>query len=104
MTIRQFDVFRNATRTRIEQPFLVSIQHKDLDHLTTRLVAPLATQQLVRAASRLNPMFKIGGQTLYLLPQNLAAHPVRLLRAAVDSLEQDRDRIIAAIDLMITGV
>ena len=104
MTIRQFDVFANPTRTRAELPFLICIQHKDLDHLLTRLVAPLATQHVVRTASRLNPMLKIGRQALFLVPQNLSPIAIRFLREAVCNLEQDRDRIIGAIDMLMTGV
>ena len=103
--IHQFDVFQNPLiALRGEQPFVVCVQHRDFDHIATRLVAPLATQQLVPRASRLNPMFKLRGRMLYLLPQNLAAFSVRRLRDAVDNLEQERDRIIAAIDLVMTGV
>jgi toxin CcdB len=104
MTIRQFDVFANPTRTRAEQPFLICVQHKDLDHLPTRLVAPLATQQVVRTASRLNPMLTVGGKEVFLVPQNLSPIALRFLREPAGSLEQDRDRIIAAVDMLMTGV
>lgn len=103
--IRQFDVFQNPIASaRGEQPFVVCIQHRNLDYLSTRLIAPLANAKIVREQSRLNPAVEVRGKTLYLLPQNLLALPARLFREAVVNLEPDRDRIIAALDLVLTGV
>lgn len=103
--IHQFDVFQNPIiAARTEQPFIVCIQHRDLDYLATRMAAPLATQRVIQVASRLNPMLEVGGRTLYFLPQNLFAVPVRMLRKAIDNLERERDRIVAALDLVFTGV
>ena len=103
--IRQFDVFQNPiTTARGEQPFVVCVQHRNLDFLGTRLIAPLASAKIVREQSRLHPAVKVLGKTVYLLPHNLLALPTRLFREAVENLETDRDRIIAAIDLVLTGV
>jgi len=103
--IRQFDVFRNPiVAARGEQPYVVSIQHRDLDHLRTRLTAPLASERIIRAATRLHPEFRIEGRGVYLLPQNLLALPLPLLRRALANLEAERDRIVAAIDMTVIGV
>lgn len=68
------------------------------------MIAPLANAKIVREQSRLNPAVEVCGKTVYLLPQNLLALPVRLFREAVENLEPDRDRIVAALDLVLTGV
>jgi len=104
-TIRQFDVFRNPiAAARGEQPFVVCVQHRNLDYLGTRLIAPLASAKIVREQSRLHPAVEVLRKTVYLLPQNLLALPVRLFRDSVENLEPDRERIIAALDLVLTGV
>jgi len=103
--IRQFDVVRNPlAAARTDRPFLVCIQHHHLYHLATRLMAPLATERVVREQSRLNPALVVAGRTFFLLPQDLQALPIRLLGSAVTSIESERGRIVAALDLVFTGI
>ena len=103
--IRQFDVFRNPLRAGREQrPYVLAIQHVFFDNLPTRVVVPLTTSAAIKVMPRLNPAFKISGQILHLSPTEPFALAVRYLRAPVANLQADRDRIIAALDLVFTGI
>lgn len=103
--IHQFDVFPNPVRATVAtRPFLVSVQHKFFDHSDTRVLAPLIVQGAIQPLSRLNPAFEINTRCLYLLPTDLVTLSVRFLGDPVTNLESDRDRIIAALDMVFTGI
>lgn len=103
--IRQFDVFRNPLRAeRAAKPYVVSVQHRRLDDLNTRVVAPLVTGSPGRDESRLYPAITVGSKTFHLDPAELIALPTRLLGNPVSNLESLRDKIIAALDIVLTGV
>ena len=102
---RQFDVYRNPLRSGRElRPFVLAIQRQFWDPLPTCVVMPLVVKAALDFQPRLNPAFKIEGQTLYLSPTEPLTLPTRLLRGPVANLEQERYRIVAALDLVFTGV
>jgi len=102
--IRQFDVIANPLRSnRADIPFLLCVQHYLLDYLTTRLVAPLRRGQ-PHLPNRLCPALNVLGNTVFLDPADLYAAPNARLSDPISNLESDRDRIIAALDLVFTGV
>jgi hypothetical protein len=104
MTIRQFDVVPNPVKfSREHQPFLICVQHHSLDFLKTRLVAPLIAGRPPEK-SRLNPSWVIMGRHIFLDPTGVAAVNLRLLAEPVANLESDYHEIIAALDLVFTGV
>ncbi len=103
----QFDVFRNnnpSTRTRV--PYLLDVQTNLLESLATRVVVPLCKPELLKGklAERLNPLFAVERHKLAMLTQELAAIPVKALGEKVASLCAERQAIIAALDLLITGI
>lgn len=104
--IRQHDVFRNPLRAaRDAKPFVVNVQHHLIDRLGTRIVAPLVPWRAVADQPRLYPAIRLVGQCiLYFDPTDLMTVPLRLLRDPVANLEADRDRIVAALDLVFTGI
>jgi len=51
----------------------------------------------------LNPVFDIDGVPHVMRPQAIASIPARELRRPVISLEQPRDRITRALDVMFLG-
>ncbi len=105
MMIRQFDVVANPIADgRALRPYLICIQHNHLSHFDGRVLAPLAVKEIARAESRLNPRLLVRGVPLYLIPNDLLTLPVRLLKAPIANLEADRDRVIAALDLVFTGI
>ncbi len=54
--------------------------------------------------ARLNPRFTIEGKTVYLDPTDLVTLTVARLGECIANLEPQRDRIIAALDLVFTGI
>jgi len=105
MVMKQFDVFRNPSGSARTAPFLLLIQSDLLDDFPTRMVAPLVRPaSLSLPATRLNPTFKVEGEPLVMLTQQLGAVPKRSLKARVASLERHRTEIIGAIDFLLGGV
>lgn len=102
----QFDVYLNpnaATRKAI--PYLLDVQADLLDTLATRVVAPLVLEEEMGLAARhLNPQFKIKGVAVVMSTAELAGVPTRSLGDKVTTLKSKRDEIIAALDLLFTGI
>jgi len=103
----QFDVYRNAnpaTRTRI--PYLLDVQSDLLDPLATRVVVPLCKPEVLsgKPAERLNPAFEVEGRKVLMLTPELAGVAGKTLGERVGSLARERQAIIAALDLVFTGI
>jgi toxin CcdB len=102
----QFDVYLNpnaATRKAI--PYLLDVQADLLDTLATRVVAPLVlAEEMGLAAKHLNPQFKVKGTAVVMSTAELAGVSNRSLGDKVVSLKNKRDEIIAALDLIFTGI
>jgi toxin CcdB len=102
----QFDVYLNpnaATRKAI--PYLLDVQADLLDTLATRVVAPLVlAEEMGLAAKHLNPQFKVKGTAVVMSTAELAGVSNRSLGDKVVSLKNKRDEIIAALDLLFTGI
>ena len=103
----QFDVYRNlnpAGRARI--PYLLDVQSDLLDRLATRVVVPLCKPQLLKdkLADRLNPVFEIEGRKVAMLTPELAGVPLKVLGEPIDNLAKHRNTIVAAIDLVVSGI
>lgn len=103
--IRQFDVVRNPLVIgRTDRPYLTCIQHLLYEHMTTRVMAALVTPDAIKPVPRLNPEFQILDLRLYLMPMDITTIPLRRLGPPLANLEADRERIIAALDLVVTGI
>ena len=103
----QFDLYRNpnpTTRARI--PYLLDVQSDLLDSLATRVVVPLCKPVVLKGklAERLNPAFEVDGRKLCMLTPELAGLPVKAMGAPIGNLTGERAAIIAALDLLITGI
>ncbi len=104
----QFSVHRNrnaATRGRF--PLLLDVQTDMLDGLGTRVVVPLApaTAMARRAAmATLNPVLTVEDKDYVLVTAQLAGIPTRELGPPVADLSSQRASIIAALDLLFTGI
>jgi toxin CcdB len=100
----QFDVYRNPRRGAF--PLLLDVQADLLDRLATRVVVPLMTTKRygTRPITRLNPTAKIGTAEYVLVFHELAAIPATMLRKPMASLAARRAEIVAAIDLLFTGI
>ena len=101
------DVYRNPDRKSATIiPFILDIQSNLLGALPTCVVVPLARPETVETLPilRLNPKVSVDKTRLIALTQELATVPRRLLKKPVTNLSPQRDEILAALDLLITGL
>ncbi|MCY1268765.1 Toxin CcdB [compost metagenome] len=101
----QFNLYRNSNpRSREDIPLLLDVQSELLDSLKTRMVIPLSRSQSLQGISRLTPRATFEGTDYLLLTPQMAGIALRDLGEPVGSLAHLRGEIIAAIDLLITGI
>jgi len=102
----QFDVYLNPnSSTRQAIPYLLDVQADLLDSLTTRVVVPLLRAEIMGlSASKLNPKFTINNTVVVMSSAELAGVSIRTLGEKVASLKVQRNEIIAALDLLFTGI
>lgn len=100
----QFDLHRN--RKGGDYPLLLDVQADLLERLATRVVVPLMTVKRhgARPITRLNPVVRVRGNEYVLVFQELAAIPASALGDVVGSLADRRAELIAAVDLLFTGI
>lgn len=100
----QFDVFRNPRRGAF--PLLLDVQADLLSDLATRVVVPMAPRKSWAAArlSRLNPVAMVARVEYVLVFQEMAAVPVTMLGEPVASLAARRVDLVAALDVLFTGI
>lgn len=97
----RFDVHRRPSGTGL----LLDCQADLLGHLNTRFVVPLLPERdAPRPATRLNPLFEIGGERFVMVTQFAAAVHVRELGPAVLSLAGRDSEILNALDMLLTGI
>lgn len=103
----QFTVYRNRNPgTKGEYPLLLDIQTDLLDDLATRVVIPLtrAAGLVRRPIGNLMPIVKVDGEEYVAVTQDLAGTHKSNLGPRVASLAAQRDVIVAALDLLTSGV
>lgn len=103
----QFTIYKNknaATKTRI--PYLLDVQSGLLDSLETRLVIPLAPLSFLKGKviTKLMPTVDVEGKSFVLLTPQMAGISRKDMGAVVCDVSFLRDQIIAAIDLLVTGI
>jgi toxin CcdB len=101
----QYDVYRNPSpRSRDEIPYLLDVQAELLEDLATRMVIPLVRLEVAGKPLRiLTPIFEIEQQKVVLSVPEISGVPVKALGEKVGSLAAERDSIVAALDLLLTG-
>jgi len=102
----QFDVYANPNPDSQQQiPYLVDIQADLLDHLATRVVVPLYRQgNIVSLLQQLNPTVTIENELFILSIAELAAIPFTYLGSPISNIQDEREAMVAAVDLLITGI
>lgn len=101
----QFDVHRNTGPRKAVIPFVVVVQSRRFDSSRRRVVVPLVLLAAIPSQDpRLNPTFEIEGKEVVLNPLDIVSIAVDRLGDCVGSLKDDGDRVIAAVDLLITRV
>lgn len=98
----QFDVYQ----LRPEFDLVVDCQTDLLSHLPRRFVVPLLPERDsgLQSLGRLTPVFEVNGESVILAVPMAGTVPTRELGSPIASLAGERDRIVAAIDMLITGV
>ncbi|HLY90979.1 MAG TPA: CcdB family protein [Acetobacteraceae bacterium] len=85
--------------------YLLDVQADLLSSLNTRLVVPLLPAgQAPKPAARLNPLFEIAGDPVVMVTQFSSAVPIRELGDRVATLADRHETVMAALDMLITGV
>ena len=102
----QFDVYRNPDPGSSKAiPYLLDIQTDLLAGLATRVVVPLIVSgSFAKPARCLNPVFNIEDHSVVMSTQELAGVARSTLGERVANLASERAAIIAALDLLITGI
>jgi toxin CcdB len=99
----QFDVHRNLGPRKAEVPFVVVVQSRRLDGYGRRVVIPLVARSRVSVSEpNLNPTFTIEGDEVVLHPLEIVSVAKDRLGERVGTLEREGDRIVAAIDIVIS--
>ena len=103
----QFVVYRNpnpATRARV--PLLLDIQSPLLDDLASCVVAPLTPMARHKSPSirKLMPILEVAGTDYVMITPQLAGVSRKMLGDAVGDLSAQRAEIVAALDLLFTGI
>jgi toxin CcdB len=100
----QFDVHRNSGKHRDSIPYVVVVQSALFDDYGRRVVAPLVKASAVGkiANPRFNPTFKIGKARVVLHPLEIVSVASDKLGEPVASLASEGDRIVGALDELLT--
>ncbi len=103
----QFAVYKNrnpATRSRF--PLLLDVQSNLLESLATRVVVPLSPVSAARdlAIKQLVPVLLVDNKQYAMLTPQLAGISRRELSEPIADLTAERVQIIAALDLLLTGI
>jgi len=104
--VAQFDVFANPSESADKGiPYVVVLQSDLLDALATRLVMPLAKIDFAdKVPEKLCPLVTVSGQKLRALAHYAAPLPARSLRQMVGNLSPQSHLLIAAMDVVLSGV
>lgn len=97
----RLDLHRNLERGG----YLLDVQADIMRGLNSRMVIPvLALDQAPPPAGRLNPLLTVDGTPHSLVTQYMSAVSIKLLGDVVASFQNRDTEIIAAIDLLISGI
>lgn len=103
----QFAVHRNPNRaTQAAIPLLLDVQSDLLESLDTRVVIPLYVPAAVEDGiiGTLTPRLDVDDEPYVAVTPELAGIPRKSLGVQVGDLSHRRYDIIAALDLLITGI
>ena len=96
----QYGIYRNPDGPG----YLVDVQAGLNSHFNTRIMVPLLPLDIAPKPDRtLNPLFELDGETYSMVTQFMAAMPVSVLKGKLINVENRRNEIVAAIDLLLQG-
>jgi hypothetical protein len=103
--VRQFDLVENLNaRTRGRYPLAVVLQHDSVDVGATIIVAPLTPISSLPQLDRLHPAVAVEQQHYRIIVEELAAVHRRTVGRIVSNIESERYAIVAALDMLFTGI
>lgn len=105
--MRQFCVYANRdARSKALYPLLLDVQSDLLQRLDTRVVVPLLplAQGKAQRIDRLAPVLAVDGSEYVMMTALLAAISARQLSQEVGCVRDQRDTVIAALDMLISGI
>ena len=79
-------------------------QHDRVTSINTVVVAPLVESGPRFARTRLHPALTVSGKQYLVLVEEIAAVPRRALGRVVGSAQDSRYDLVAALDLLFTGI
>ena len=103
----QFGVHRNPNpQTRALMPFLLDVQSGLLADLGTRVVVPLCPAAAMKGklVKTLMPVFPIDNKSYAMLTPQLAGIEKKQIGPEIADLSAHRNEVIAALDLLLTGI
>lgn len=100
----QFDVHRNTGKHRDTIPFVVVVQSSLFDDYRRRVVVPLVRKSALGKIGHgsFNPAFKVAGVSVVLHPLDIVSMPCEQMGDFVASLSHEGQRIMAALDELLT--
>ena len=105
----QFDVYLNSGKGATAAPFLVDVQHDLFTGCNTRVVIPLLSAKIARErkmdfVEKANPVIMFGDTEVVLAAHLMTAIHVKELCGKVGSIASMRPEILAAMDVIFSGV
>lgn len=103
----QFTLYKNEDNSSNKTyPYFIDVQNPLLSGLNSRLVIPLSPQEALNNTDvkRLCPIITLEEGNFVLLTHQMTSVPRSILKTEVTSLENFRYEILAAIDLLISGI
>jgi toxin CcdB len=102
---QQLDIVENRNSgTRGNYPFLIVLQSDRVSSFNSLIAAPLARANGPFARSRIHPQVEVAGVPYVVLSERLAAIQTSTLGRVVGSAAANRYEIIAALDMLFTGI
>jgi toxin CcdB len=103
----QYDVYLNPGPMRSKVPMVVVVQSSLFDGYRRRVVVPLVLRSALAAGAkvagtRMNPVFKIKGQTVVLHPLDMVSVASEQLGPCVGNLADQGQVIADALDELLT--
>lgn len=100
----QFDVHRNTGKQKETIPYVVLVQSALYDAYRRRVAVPLVRRSALGQVDSpgLNPVFEVGGESVVLHPLDIASVANEQLGEFVVSLAGEGDRIVTALDELLT--
>jgi toxin CcdB len=99
----QLSVHRNPGRNKAVIPFVVTVQSNRFRTSAHRVVVPLVAARVFGVPdSDVGPRFVVEGQDVVLDPLQITNVPHKALGPAVASLVDDGDRVMFALDVLLS--